>query len=131
MKANAALLAARAQTPYSLDGLKLAAEGYCGERWVAEVKRLTTLQDLDRRIADCNCLGRSQRWPLVWPSPNKPMPICSEALARSSKATRNLTERGALQMEHSVVAKGRCGPRLQQERQAERAVRTGTPAGWL
>lgn len=30
-----------------------AAEGCCGVFWVAEVKRLRALQDIDRRIADC------------------------------------------------------------------------------
>lgn len=112
LKANAALLAARAQRPYSLDGLKLAAEGYCGERWVAEVKRLTTLQDLDRRIADCTALAEASDG--LWCGHETDADLLREALAFEQERL-HLTERGALQMEYSVVAKGRCGPRLQQE----------------
>ena len=90
----------------------MAAEGYCGERWVAEVKRLTTLQDLDRRIADCSALNEASDG--LWCGHETDADLLREALAFEQERL-HLMERGALQMEHSVVAKGRCGPRLQQE----------------
>ncbi|MBS1159525.1 MAG: helicase related protein [Proteobacteria bacterium] len=112
LKANAALLAARARRPYSLDGLAPAAEGYCGERWVAEVKRLNILQDLDRRIADCAHLAEASD--SLWRGHETDVDLLRAALAFEQERLR-LKERGALQAGHPAVAEGRCGPRLQQE----------------
>ncbi|WP_373783945.1 DUF4011 domain-containing protein, partial [Delftia acidovorans] len=50
LKANAALLAARAQKSFSLDGLEAVAEGHGGERWAAEVQRLQALYQIDRQL---------------------------------------------------------------------------------
>lgn len=112
LKANAALLAARAQHPYSLDGLSLAAEGYCGERWVAEVKRLAALLDLDRRITDCSPLAEASDG--LWRGHETDVDLLRAALAFEQERLR-LKDRGALQAEHPAVADGRCGSRLQQE----------------
>lgn len=110
--ANTALLAAHAQRSYSLDGLAAAAEGYCGVRWVAEVKRLNVLQDLDRRIADCASLtGASDG---LWRGHETDVDLLRAALAFEQERLC-LKDRGALQAEHPAVAEGRCGPRLQQE----------------
>jgi len=112
LKANAALLAARTQHPYSLDGLSQAAEGYCGERWVAEVKRLAALQNLDRRITDCAPLAEASDG--LWRGHETDVDLLRAALAFEQERLC-LKERGALQAEHPAVAEGRCGPRLQQE----------------
>ena len=112
LKANAALLAARAQHPYSLDGLNPAAEGYCGERWVAEVKRLAALHDLDRLITDCSPLAEASDG--LWRGHETDVDRLRAALAFEQERL-SLKERGALQAEYPAVADGRCGPRLQQE----------------
>lgn len=121
LKANAALVAARAQRPYSLDGLNLAAEGYCGERWAAEVKRLAVLQDLDRRITDCAFLAEASDD--LWRGHETDVDLLLAALAFEQERLP-LKDRGALQAEHPAVADGRCGFRLQQEhaKLQERAV---------
>lgn len=121
LKANAALMAARARRPYSLEGLTPAAEGYCGEQWVAEVKRLTALQDLDRRIANCTSLGEASDG--LWRGHETDVELLRAALAFEQERLR-LKGRGALQAEHLAVAEGRCGSRLQQEhaRLKERAA---------
>lgn len=121
LKANAALMAARARRPYSLEGLTPAAEGYCGEQWVAEVKRLTALQDLDRRIANCTSLGEASDG--LWRGHETDVELLRAALAFEQERLR-LKDRGALQAEHLAVAEGRCGSRLQQEhaRLKERAA---------
>ncbi|MBT9498432.1 MAG: DUF3320 domain-containing protein [Zoogloea sp.] len=112
LKANVALLAARAQRPYSLDGLTPAAEGYCGVRWVAEVKRLKVLQDLDRRIADCTPLADASDG--LWRGHETDVDLLHAALAFEQER-QHLRDRGALQVKHPAIAEGRCGPRLQQE----------------
>lgn len=112
LKANAALLAARAQRPFSLDGLTPATEGYCGERWVTEVKRLKAMQDLDRHIADCASLTEASDG--LWRGHETDVDLLRAALVFEHERLR-LKDRGALQAEHPAVAEGRCGPRLQQE----------------
>lgn len=112
LNANAALLAARAQRPFSLDGLIPAAEGYCGERWVAEVKRLKFLQDLDRRIIDCAPLTEASDG--LWRGHETDVDLLRAALVFENERLR-LKDRGALQAEHPAVAEGRCGSRLQQD----------------
>lgn len=112
LKSNAALLAARAQRPYSLDGLTSAAEGYCGERWVAEVKRLTALVDLDRRISDCSHLAEISDG--LWRGHETEVDLLHTALAFEHERL-HLKDRGVLQVEYPAVAEGRCGSRLQQE----------------
>ncbi|MCA8917265.1 MAG: DUF3320 domain-containing protein, partial [Planctomycetes bacterium] len=112
LQANAALLAARAQRPYSLDGLSPAVEGYCGERWMAEAKRLTALRDLDRRIADCAPLTEVSDG--LWRGHETDVDLLRAALAFEQERLQ-LKDRGALHAEHHAVAEGRCGPRLQKE----------------
>lgn len=112
LKANTALLAARAHRPCSLEGTTPAAEGYCGAFWVAEVKRLAALQDLERRIADCAPLGEASDG--LWRGHETNTDLLRAALTFEQERLR-LKDCGALQAEHSAVAEGRCGPRLQQE----------------
>jgi len=112
LKANAALQAARAHRPYSLDGLAPAEEGCCGERWTAEVKRLRDLQDIDRRIADCASLLECSDG--LWRGHDTDADLLRAALA-FERERLGLKDRGALQAGHTAVAEGRCGPRLQQE----------------
>lgn len=112
LKANAALLAARAHLPYSLEGTAPAAEGCCGVFWVAEVKRLRALQDIDRRIADCVVLTEASDG--LWRGHETDVDLLRAALAFEQERLR-LKDRGVLQAEHPAVAEGRCGPRLQQE----------------
>ncbi|WP_346288194.1 DUF3320 domain-containing protein [Zoogloea sp.] len=112
LKTNAALLAARAQRSYSLDELTPAAEGYCGERWVAEVKRLKALLDLDRRISDCAPLTEVSDD--LWRGHETDVDMLRAALTFEHERL-HLKDRGVLQAEHLAVAEGRCGPRLQQE----------------
>lgn len=112
LKANAALVAARAQHPFSLEGLSLAAKGYCGERWVAEVKRLAALQDLDRRITNCAPLAEASDG--LWRGHETDVDLLRAALAFEQERL-HLKDRGALQTEHPAIADGRCGSRLQQE----------------
>ncbi|MBS0368123.1 MAG: DUF3320 domain-containing protein [Proteobacteria bacterium] len=109
--ANASLQAARAQRPYSLDGLTPAAEGYCGERWVAEVRRLKALQDLDRQIADCAPLTEVSDG--LWRGHETDIELLRAALAFEQERLR-LKVHGALQVAHPAVAEGRCGSRLLQ-----------------
>lgn len=112
LKANAALLAARAHLPYSLEGTAPAAEGCCGVFWVAEVKRLKALQDMDQRIADCGALTDASDG--LWRGHETDADLLRAALTFEKERLR-LKDRGVLQAEHSAVAEGRCGPRLQQE----------------
>lgn len=112
LKANAALLAARARRPYSLEGTTPAAEGCCGVFWVAELTRLSALQDMDRRIADCVALADASDG--LWRGHETDVDLLRAALTFEQERLR-LQDRGALQAEHSVVAEGRCGSRLQRE----------------
>ena len=112
LKVNGALQAARARRPYSMDGLAPAAEGSCGQRWVTEVKRLTALQDLDRRLHDCAPLSETSHG--LWRSHDTDIEILLAALAFERERLK-LNDRGTLQIEHPAVAEGQCGPLLQQE----------------
>lgn len=128
LKANTALLAARAQRPYVMDGLAPAAEGCCGERWAAEVRRLQILRELDQRIAECAPLtGLSDG---LWRGLDTDVELLRAALAFEHERLK-LKGRGALQAEHRALVEGRCGPRLQQEyvRLQERAELEGRLAG--
>jgi very-short-patch-repair endonuclease len=111
LKANAALMAARAQREYSLAGLEAVAEGSCGERWVSELKRLKTQHDLDQRIATCTPLTESSDG--LWRGHETDVDVLRAAIAFEHERLR-LKDRGCLQAEHSAVAEGRCGARLQQ-----------------
>jgi len=111
LQANAALLAARARRSYSLDGLSVAADGYCGERWVVAVKRLKALHDLDSRIAECAPLSEASDG--LWRGHDTDVNLLRAALAFEQERLR-LKDHGALQAEHSLIAEGRCGSRLQQ-----------------
>lgn len=111
IQANAALLAARARRSFSLDGLTPAAEGYCGDRWVVEVKRLKNLQDLDRRLADCASLTEASDG--LWRGHETDVDLLRAALAFEHERLC-LKDRGSLQAGHPEVAEGRCGPRVRQ-----------------
>jgi len=112
LKANATLVAARAQGDFSLVGLEAAAEGFCGERWVVEVKRLKVLHDLACRIADCSQLSESSNG--LWQGHATDVEILRAALAFEHERLL-IKDRGSLKTEHPAIAEGRCGPRLQQE----------------
>lgn len=112
LQANAALLAARAQRPFSMDGLTPATEGHCGERWVADIQRLATLQALDRRIADCAHLTQTSQG--LWQGRDTDVDRLRAAIA-FERERLPLKTRGLLQADHALVAEGRCGPALQQE----------------
>lgn len=112
LKANAALQAACAHRPYPMDGLAPAAEGYCGERWVTEVKRLKALQELDQRLADCAPLSEASHG--LWRGHDTDVELLRAALAFERDRLK-LKDGGTLQAEHPAVAEGRCGPLLQQE----------------
>ena len=112
LKANVALQAARAHRTYSVDGLAHAAEGHCGERWVAEVKRLKALKDLDQRLSDCAPLSEASHG--LWRNHDTDVELLRAALAFERERLK-LKDRGTLQVEHPAVAEGRCGTPLQQE----------------
>src|SRR5690606_16569636 len=59
LKANTALQAARTHRPFVLTGITSALEGYCGDRWANEAKRLKALQALDRQLAECASLSEA------------------------------------------------------------------------
>jgi hypothetical protein len=112
LKANAALLAARGRRPYALDGLAAAAEGHCGERWSAEATRLKAFRELDDRIAECEPLSAASDG--LWRGHETDVDALRAALAFESERL-SLKNRGIPKSEHSAVANGRCGPRLQQD----------------
>jgi very-short-patch-repair endonuclease len=118
LQANAALLAARAGRPYALDGLCAAADGLCGERWAAEVRRLQALLDLEQRLAGCALLAAASDG--LWRGLETDTELLRAALAFERERLL-LKERGAPQADHPAVAKGHCGTRLQQEHQRLRA----------
>lgn len=124
LKANAALGAARAQRPYSMEGLAPVAAGNCGERWATEVMRLNTLRGLDRRIGESVELADASDG--LWRGHDTDVGLLRTALDFERERLK-LMERGALQAEYSAVAAGHCGTRLQQEHerlQARAAVET-------
>jgi hypothetical protein len=112
LKANTALLAARTNRPFSMDGLAQAAEGLCGDRWASEVRRLKALSDLDKRIGDCASLSEASDG--LWRGHDTDLELLAAALA-FERERLGLARRGTLQAGHSKVAEGYCGQRLQQE----------------
>ncbi|RCW72446.1 AAA domain-containing protein [Pseudorhodoferax soli] len=112
--ANAALQAARTRRPYTLDGLAAAAEGSCGERWVAEARRLATLQELERRIDELAPLTEPSDG--LWRGHDTDAEALRAALAFEHER-QSLTQRGTLHMAHAAVLEGSCGPHLQAEHQ--------------
>ena len=112
--ANAALQAARTRRPYTLDGLAAAAEGSCGERWVAEARRLTTLQELERRISELAPLAEPSDG--LWRGHETDAEALRAAIAFEHER-QSLTQRGTLRAAHAAVLEGRCGPHLQAEHQ--------------
>lgn len=111
LKANAALQAARLHKPFALDGLDDASEGFCGERWTGEVKRLKTLLDLDDRLAACASLSQSSHG--IWQGHQTDVQVLRYALAFERERLA-LQQRGMLRAPHQDVAEGRCGITLQQ-----------------
>ncbi len=110
LAANAALLAARTQRPFSTKGLDAALEGACGERWATEAQRLNTLAELDRKLADCA--------PLAEPSHGLWCGLTTDttelrAAMDFERERLSLSQRGVLQTAHDAVANGRCGAALQ------------------
>ena len=112
LKANAALHAARQHKPFSLDGLAAAQEGHCGERWVAETRRLAELHALDLRLAACADLSAPSHG--LWRGHDTDTEALHAALAFEQERL-TLKVRGSLAASHASVAQGRCGPQLQQE----------------
>jgi len=112
LKANAALHAARMHKPFSLDGLETATEGYCGERWTREAKRLKALLDLDRGLAECSSLTESSQG--LWRGHDTDSAMLRAALAFERKCL-SLKQRGTLQTPHPDVAEGRCGSALRKQ----------------
>lgn len=112
LKANAALRAARMQRPYSMEGLAPAAEGYCGDRWAGEVKRLLALQELDKRLAECMASAEASYG--LWRGHETEVELLRAALQFEYERLQ-LKERGSLRAQHTAVAQGRCGSLLQQE----------------
>lgn len=118
LKANSALQAARLHKPFSLEGLKSAMEGLCGERWAREVQRLKTLLELDQHIADYADLAIPSLG--LWRGHDTDVALLSAAIA-FERDRQGLQQRGALQSPQSDVAEGRCGQELQQRHAMLRA----------
>ncbi len=110
LKANAALQSARLRQPFTLDGLALAAEGMCGERWHREVQRLKELADLDLALADCAGLTKSSLE--LWRGHDTDVAMLRAAIAFEHER-QSLLHRGSLSAPHADVAAGRCGKELQ------------------
>ncbi|WP_448676815.1 DUF4011 domain-containing protein [Delftia acidovorans] len=111
LKANAALLAARAQKSFSLDGLEAVAEGHGGERWAAEVQRLQALYQIDRQLDGYLPLADASHG--LWRGLETDAQALQDALAFERERLQ-LTRRGGLMASHAAVAQGRCGAALQQ-----------------
>lgn len=118
LKANSALQAARLHKPFSLEGLKSAMEGLCGERWAREVQRLKMLLELDQHIADYADLAIPSLG--LWREHDTDVALLSAAIA-FERDRQGLQKRGALQSPQSDVAEGRCGQELQQRHAMLRA----------
>ncbi|MCB1996399.1 MAG: DUF3320 domain-containing protein [Burkholderiaceae bacterium] len=112
LRANSCLEAARAGRTWEDTGLEVAAQGRCGERWSAEVAGLRRLRALDVDIAaradqlvfsDGLWQGHTTRRDLL---------VAAMAFERERLA---LGSSGELRSEHTEVAQGQCGARLQAE----------------
>lgn len=112
LRANAALQAAHKRGAYLLEGLTPITEGYCGERWTAEVQRLKALQDLDRAIAERSHLSEASSG--LWQAHETPIDLLRAALA-FERERLTLVERGAMLAAHPSVVSGECGSRFQQD----------------
>lgn len=110
--ANAALQAARAQRAFSLDGLEPAAQGLCGERWAAEVRRLQALHQLDHRLGGCQPLAEVSHG--LWNGLDTDAQALHDALDFENERLQ-LMQRGSMAQPHAAVGQGRCGALLQQE----------------
>jgi very-short-patch-repair endonuclease len=121
LRANSCLEAACAGRTWEDAGLEVAAQGRCGERWSAEVARLRRLRALDADIAaradqlvfsDGLWQGHTTRRDLL---------VAAMAFERERLA---LSGSGELLSEHTEVAQGQCGARLQAEhsRMTQRAA---------
>ncbi|CAB5721919.1 putative DNA helicase [Delftia tsuruhatensis] len=111
LKANAALLAARARRPFSLDGLQAVAEGHGGERWMAELRRLQALHEMDRQLDGYLSLTEASHG--LWRGLETDAQALQDALAFERERLQ-LTRRGGLTGSHASVGQGRCGAALQQ-----------------
>lgn len=112
LKANAALQAAHAAGPFSLEGLAPIAEGYCGERWTSELRRLKALQNLDKAIAECSYLSDASDG--LWQAHKTHVDLLRAALG-FERERLTLADRGVLLSAHPSVAAGECGSRLQHD----------------
>jgi very-short-patch-repair endonuclease len=112
LKAHAALQAARAQQRFSLDGLEDAAQGLCGERWVAEVRCLRDLHALDGQIEACLALAGPSHG--LWRGLDTDADLLAQALAFERERLA-LSRNGVPAGMHEAVAQGRCGAQLQQD----------------
>lgn len=110
--AHAALEAAQAHRPYTLDGTEFAAGGYCGERWALEIRRLVELQKLDAQIEVNATLGLTSDG--LWRGHDTDADALGAALAFEQERL-HLRLRGKSSTAHTEVASGRCGARLQKE----------------
>lgn len=110
LKVNAALQAARSHRPFVLSGTTSALEGYCGDRWANETRRLKALHAIEAQLAECASLVEPSHG--VWRGHETDLDMLRAALA-FEQAREALGDRGPLPSQHEAVAEGRCGPTLQ------------------
>ena len=112
LRANSCLEAARAGRTWEDTGLEVAAQGRCGERWSAEVARLRRLRTLDVDIA-----ARADQLVFsdgLWQGLTTRRELLVAAMAYERERLA-LGSSGELRSEHTEVAQGKCGARLQAE----------------
>lgn len=109
LAANAALTAARAQRPFSCTGMEAALEGWCGERWSDEVRRLQQLDALDRQLL--NHTGLEQPSLGLWRGRETDIELLRAAM-EFERERQHLLHSGISQARHAAVADGRCGALL-------------------
>ncbi|NLB15004.1 MAG: DNA helicase, partial [Gammaproteobacteria bacterium] len=110
LKANTALQAARGQRPFVLSGTTHALEGYCGDRWANDAKRLKALHAIEQQLSDCAPLSEPSHG--LWRGHETDLDLLRAALA-FEQAREALGDRGQLPTPNEAVAEGRCGPTLQ------------------
>lgn len=101
-----ALGAARNEQSWEDTGFEPIAEGRCGERLAAELRRLRTLRQLDSQLAALDFLGPVSE--SLWAGRNTRTESLLAAL-HFQEAVQPLRASGSLTDEHNAVAAGECG----------------------
>jgi len=112
LKLQLCLSSARTGKHWSAEGLERIESGLCGEQFLAQLPRLSTIKDLQTRIEGLEALRPEAAG--IWKGLNTDPKLLAAVMAFQAER-HNLLKSGSLIGHHPLIESGECGPQIQRD----------------